>query len=291
MASADALVCLSHWTYVAAKGTVDLSAHEQRSDDVRLEGARCLVIGGARRLGAVVALDLAAHGADLAISTRSAAADATATCAAVRALGRRCVIVSGDVVAPAAAAALVAGAADALGGLDVLVYAASGPFRPAAPQDVESADWQASFDVIARGFFVAACAARERFVDGTTARRADEPTRGVIVALTDVLGVVPSAAFAGHGAAKAAQIMLVASLAKAWAPDGVRVCGVAPGPIDLPDDPRHEATLRAAARTAIGHPVAPAEIARAIRFVIACDALTGVNLPVEGGTLLGPLAP
>ena len=145
--------------------------------------------------------------------------------------------------------------------------------------------------MIARGFFVAACAARERFVDGTTARRADEPTRGVIVALTDVLGVVPSAAFAGHGAAKAAQIMLVASLAKAWAPDGVRVCGVAPGPLDLPDDPRREATLRAAARTAIGHPVSPAEIARAVRFVIACDALTGVNLPVEGGTLLGPPAP
>ena len=249
------------------------------------------MIGGARRLGRVVALDLAAHGADLAIGTRSATGEAIATRAAARALGRRCEIVSGDVAAPAAASALVAGAADALGGLDVLVYAASGPFRPAAPQNVDPADLQASFDVIARGFFVAACTARERFVDGTAARRADEPTRGVIVALTDVLGVVPSAAFAGHGAAKAAQIMLVASLAKAWASEGVRVCGVAPGPIDLPDDPRRAATLRAAARTAIGRPVAPAEIARAIRFVIACDALTGVDLPVEGGTLLGPPTP
>ena len=249
------------------------------------------MIGGARRLGRVIALDLAAHGADLAIGTRSAAGEAIATRSAARGLGRRCEIVTGDVSEPAGAAALVAGAADALGGLDVLVYAASGPFRPAAPQDVSPADWQASFDIVARGFFVAACAARERFVDGTSARRADEPTRGVIVALTDVLGVVPSAAFAGHGAAKAAQIMLVASLAKAWASEGVRVCGVAPGPIDLPDDPRRAATLRAAARTAIGRPVAPAEIARAIRFVIACDALTGVDLPIEGGTLLGPPAP
>ncbi len=109
----------------------------------------------------------------------------------------------------------------------------------------------------------------------------------MIVALTDVLGAAPSAAFAAHGAAKAAQIMLVASLAKAWARDGVRVCGVAPGPIDLPDDPRREATLRAAARSASGRPVAPAEVARAVRFVIACDALTGVNLPVDGGALLG----
>ena len=257
------------------------------------------MIGGARRLGGVVALDLAAHGADLAISTRSATADAAATRAAVHDLGRRCAVVSGDVVAPDAAAALVAAAADALGGLDVLVYAASGPFRPAAPQDIDPADWQASFDVVARGFFLAACAARERFAGAAAGHRAGEPAgrspgepaRGVIVALTDTLGVVPSAAFAGHGAAKAAQIMLVASLAKAWAPDGVRVCGVAPGPVDLPDDPRRQATVRAAARTAIGRLVAPAEIARAVRFVIACDALTGVNLPVEGGALLGPITP
>jgi len=249
------------------------------------------VIGGARRLGRLITLDLASHGADLAVGTRSAA-DASATCTAVRALGRRCVTVTGDVAAPAGAAALVAGAADALGGLDVLVYAASGPFTPAAPQDIDPADWQASFDVIARGFFLAACAAREHFVGGPArCGGPGEPARGVIVALTDVLGVAPSAAFASHGAAKAAEIMLVASLAKAWAPDGVRVCGVAPGPTDLPDDPRREATLRAAARTASGRPVAPAEIARAIRFVIACDALTGANVPVEGGALLGRPAP
>jgi NAD(P)-dependent dehydrogenase (short-subunit alcohol dehydrogenase family) len=249
------------------------------------------VIGGARRLGRVLALDLAAHGADLAVSTRAATTDAAATCAAVRALGRRCVTVAGNVAAPAEAAALVAGAADALGGLDVLVYAVGGPFRPSAPQDIDPIDWQTSFDVVARGFFVAACAARERFVDTAAARDVGEPARGVIVALTDMLGVAPSAAFASHGAAKAAQIMLVASLAKAWAPDGVRVCGVAPGPIDLPDDPRREATLRAASRTASGRPVAPAEVARAVRFVIACDALTGVNLPIEGGVPLGPSAP
>jgi NAD(P)-dependent dehydrogenase (short-subunit alcohol dehydrogenase family) len=200
----------------------------------------------------------------------------------------------------------VAAAAEALGGLEVLIYAASGPFEPAAPQDIDLRDWQASFDVVARGFFLSACAAREHFVAGasrmggtasaertaarsTTGRIA--ATRGVIVALTDVLGAAPSAAFAGHSAAKAAQIALVTSLAKAWASDGVRVCGVAPGPIDLPDDPRREATTRAAARSATGRLVAPGEIAQAVRFVIACDALTGVNLPVDGGALLGRSAP
>ena len=270
---------------------------------MRLDGARCLVVGGARRLGRAIALDLAAHGADLAVSTRSAAADAAETCAAIRSLGRRGAAVTGDAAAPHEAAGLVAAAAAALGGLDVLVYAAGGPFKPAAPQDIEPRDWQASFDIVVRGFFVAACAAHERFA-GNAARAGDTgsaggtvapagagpavATRGVIVALTDVLGTAPSAAFAGHGAAKAAQIALVASLARAWAPDGVRVCGVAPGPVDLPDDPRRAATLRAAARSATGRAVAPGEVARAVRFMIACDALTGVNLPIDGGELLGP---
>jgi NAD(P)-dependent dehydrogenase (short-subunit alcohol dehydrogenase family) len=273
---------------------------------MRLEGAKCLVVGGARRAGRVVALDLAAHGADVAVSTRSATDEAAQTCAAIRGFGRRGLTVSGDAAVPAEAARLVSAAAEALDGLDVLVYAASGPFRPALPQHADPAEWQASFDVIVRGFFAAACAAREVFVDGLApAPRAAAaaslapdvdagppadaaaPVRGVIVALTDVLGTIPSAAFAGHGAAKAAQIMLVASLAKAWAPDGVRVCGVAPGPIDLTDDPRREATMRAAAKSATGHLVDAAEIARAVRFMIACDALTGVNLPVDGGELLG----
>jgi len=268
---------------------------------VRLDGARCLVVGGARRLGRAIALDLAAHGADLAVSTRSATGDAAETCAAIRGLGRRGVAVTGDAATPTGAAGLVAAAAEALGGLDVLVYAAAGPFAPAAPQDIDLRDWQASFDVVARGFFVAACAAHERFAgddaqrDGAAGGAAEAgpgaATRGVIVALTDVLGASPSAVFAGHGAAKAAQIALVASLAKAWASDGVRVCGVAPGPVDLPDDPRRAATLGAAARSATGRPVAADEIARAVRFVIACDAVTGVDLPVDGGALLGGTAP
>jgi NAD(P)-dependent dehydrogenase (short-subunit alcohol dehydrogenase family) len=62
---------------------------------------------------------------------------------------------------------------------------------------------------------------------------------------------------------------------------------VAPGPIDLPDDPRRAATLRAATKSATGRLVDSADVARAVRFMIACDALTGVNLPVDGGELLG----
>ena len=92
------------------------------------------MVGGARRLGRAIALDLAEHGADVAVSTRTAAADAAATCEAIRGLGRRAAAVSGDVAAPIQATALVEAAAEALGGLDVLVYAAAARSRRLPPR-------------------------------------------------------------------------------------------------------------------------------------------------------------
>ena len=53
----------------------------------------------------------------------------------------------------AGAADLVAAAAAALGGLDALVYAASGPFVPQQPEQIDEETWDASLDTIAKGFF------------------------------------------------------------------------------------------------------------------------------------------
>ena len=63
---------------------------------------------------------------------------------------------------------------------------------------------------------------------------------GVIVAITDVAGLQPWPRFAPHAAAKAAQIHLVKCLAAAWGRDGIRVCGVAPGPVLMPEGDRRE---------------------------------------------------
>ncbi len=162
-------MCIILKRRVDVGGAGGRDADERRGGGVKLDGARCLVVGGARRLGAVIALDLAAHGADRRRQQPVGARRRRRDLRRHPRPGRRGATVTGDVAAPAGAAGLVAAAAEALGGLDVLVYAASGPFRPAAPQDIDPRDWQTSFDVVARGFFVAACAARERFV-GNDAR-------------------------------------------------------------------------------------------------------------------------
>jgi len=243
---------------------------------VNVAGARILVVGGVRRLGRALALDLAGHGAALAVSSRTQGEAAGVQVAALRAAGAPdAAAIAGDARLPAAAARLVADAQAALGGLDAVVYAASGPFVPTPPQEIDEVSWDASLDTIAKGFFFTACAAHERLVPG-----------GAIVALTDYLGVQPWASFAAHGAAKAAQIHLVKELARAWAPDGIRVCGVAPGPVDLEDDEHRAATLRAASKVAAERLVTPADIGAAVRFCLETEGVTGVNVAVDNGSLV-----
>lgn len=274
---------------------------------MRLPGARCLVVGGARRLGRQLAADLAAAGARVALTSRDPG-DASRAAAA---LGRPPDVVglTADTATAEGARAAVADAVRALGRLDAVLYTASGAFVPTPPHEIEEASWDASFDVIARGFFFTACAARDVMVRGAVmaphggearaAAQAGESaaaadgqsdaavvTRGAIVVVTDLLGIQAWAAFAAHGAAKAAQIHLVKMLARAWAPDGVRVCGVAPGPVDLVDDERRDAALRTAAKGATGRLVTPQQVAAGVRFCLEDDAVTGVNVIVDAGALV-----
>jgi len=260
---------------------------------MKLVGTRTLVIGGARHLSRLLAADLANAGARVALTSR----DGTAATRVAESLGGppRAIGLSADTGTATGAREAVAAARRALSGLDALVYAASGPFMPTPPDQIDEAAWDLSFNVIARGFFFAACAARNVMIE-PAARNGETPvssehsrspiSRGTIVAITDYLGSQPCAAFAAHGAAKAAQIHLVKELARAWAADGVRVCGVAPGPVDLDDDDHRAATLRAAAKTSEGRLVTPGEICAAVRLCLEDEGMSGVNVVVDGGALL-----
>ena len=254
-----------------------------------LTGCRCLIVGGSRHLGRALAIDLAAGGAPVVVSSRSLQ-QAQATAAALEALGGRAAAVAGDVGTRLDAHHLLRAAAAPFGGLDAMVFTASGPFEPHLPQEVDEQSWDDSMDVIARGLLFTAQAAREQFLSQpprpVAGPKGPEPERGVVVAVTDVLAVRPEAAFAAHCAAKAAQLMLVRVLAKAWAADGVRVCGVAPGPVDLEDDPHRVASERAAARTLLARLVPSSEVAAAVRLCIGSAMMTGVSVQIDGGALL-----
>jgi NAD(P)-dependent dehydrogenase (short-subunit alcohol dehydrogenase family) len=239
-----------------------------------IDGSRSLVVGGAHRLGRAIALDLAAAGADVAISYRTSAVAAEATRTEIAALGVRGAAFAADAGNPAQMAALVASAVAELGGLDVVVYCPSAGFEPVAPQDVSEELWDMAIDSTAKGFMFAAQAAH---------RHMAAAGGGVIVAVTDVAGLQPWPLFAPHAAAKAAQIHLVKCLALAWGRDGVRVCGIAPGPVLLPGGERGETE-----ETALGTIGEPADVCLAVRFCVESAFVTGTNVVVDGGRLLRP---
>ncbi len=234
---------------------------------------RVLVSGGADRVGRAIALDLAKAGADVVISYHSSDVAATETVARIQALGRRSGARAADATEPAQMAGLVVWAAKELGGLDAYVHCPSGGFVPGRPEAIDEQLWNSSFDTTAKGFFFAAQAAREQMLtDG-----------GVIVAITDVAGLQAWPLFAAHGAAKAAQIHLVKTLALAWGPDGIRVCGVAPGPVLMPDGVRGDNE-----ETALERHGTPQDVSHAVRFCLESEFATGQNVIVDGGRLLRP---
>lgn len=239
---------------------------------MNLDGARVLVAGGAHRVGRAIALDLARGGADVVISYHSSAGPAQETCREIEALGRRAGAIQADAADPGQMAAMVEGAVEQLGALDCYVHCPSGGFEPRPPEQIDEALWDAAFDSTAKGFMFAAQAAHRHMSAGS-----------VIIAVSDVAAMQPWRAFAAHCAAKAAQAQLMKCLALAWGKDGIRVCGVAPGPVLLPNEERG-----ATEETALGIIGSPDDVCQAIRYLIDADFVTGANLVVDGGRVLRP---
>lgn len=210
---------------------------------------RALVTGGTGKLGSAIAARLEADGH------------------AVVAAGRA----DGDLSKADGARSLVRRSVEQLGGLDLLVHAASAGFEPRKVEDVSEADWDAAFGATAKGAFFVAQAAAPHLRE----------SRGTVVMIEDVAAYQPWPSFAPHCAAKAAQAMLTRVLARALAPE-VRVCGVAPGPVAV--EPGQEE--RRARETLLGRIGSPDDVASAVAFLAGAGFVTGASLAVDGGRLL-----
>ena len=241
---------------------------------MHIAGARVLVTGGARRLGRAIALGLGERGAQIAFTYHHSASEAGETAATLAAAGAGGHAIAADLADGNAARRAVEQAASTLGGLDVLVHAASGGFVPCDPMEVEPALFaEALGATLTGGFFCAQAARRAMGADG------------VIVNVTDIAALEAWPLFAPHAAAKAALAHLTRTLARAFAP-GVRVCAVAPGPVLLPDDSDEAMQARHAGRTALGRLGSPTDVVDAVAFLIEADYVTGEQLVVDGGHTL-----
>ncbi len=180
---------------------------------------RALITGSARRVGRVIAERLQSEGWSVAVHSRSiAAAQHTAhEIDAVVGLG-------GDLADPAACAALVDAAADALGGLDLVVCNASS-FVRAHPENVTIEQWDHAMHVVTRAPLLVMQHALPRL----------RASHGSVVLISDRSAREQWPAFAAHAAATAALESLCRSCAAAWHPH-VRVNAIQPGTIMPPDE-------------------------------------------------------
>jgi NAD(P)-dependent dehydrogenase (short-subunit alcohol dehydrogenase family) len=250
-------------------------------DSFSLQGRTALVTGAGRGIGRRLALAFAEAGADVALNSRTRS-ELEETAESIRALGRRAVVVPGDVAGADAAREIVVRAIEGLGQLDVLLNAAGVAVRVPA-EDVSEAQYDLQLDVNLKGtYFACQAAGRHMLSRG----------RGSIVnigSLTTSFGLPLRSVY---GATKGAVGQLTKTLAVEWASRGVRVNAIAPGwiltPLTRPVHDNPEQSRWIVGRTPMGRWGTPDDLAGAAVY-LASDAgafMTGQVLYVDGGFIV-----
>jgi 3-oxoacyl-[acyl-carrier protein] reductase len=243
----------------------------------KLAGRVALVTGASRGIGRAVALDLAAHGATVAVAGRTLPG-AIETANLIASTGASAAAFAADLRDPDELATLVDHVVGRFEQIDILVNNAA--ITRAAGLAEETADGFA--DVIALDL-----TAPFLLVNRSLPQLSASPNAAV-VNIGSVLGLVAFRGATAYSAAKGGLHQMTRAMAVDLASVGVRVNAVAPGYIktDMFDESHPPGRkLRIAALHALGRVGAPEEVASAVSFLASDDAsfITGVCLPVDGG--------
>jgi NAD(P)-dependent dehydrogenase (short-subunit alcohol dehydrogenase family) len=237
---------------------------------------RAVVITGAKRIGAAVAVELARRGMDVALSFNRSQAEAETAAGQVRAAGRRAFVYQADLTQGEQAVGLIERAAADLGRVDVLLNMAS--VYTAVPLDeTDERAWDAVIDVDLKAAFLCARAVvpHMRAVGG-----------GRIINFADWIAASGRPRYKGYlpyYVAKRAVIGLTEVLALELAEDRILVNAIAPGPIAPPPGTSDEEYRAVEAATPLGRWGGESEIARAVLFLIESDFITGETIRIDGG--------
>jgi len=242
---------------------------------MELAGRVALITGG-RRIGAVVASELARGGADIALAYRRSRAEAEETADTLRTLGRRVFLVQVDLSQPESCNRVVDDTVNALGRLDVLVNMASLYIqKPIDELTVEDWDNQLAVDVRAAWLCARAAVPHMRRLRG-----------GRIINFGDWVARSGRPRYTGYlpyYVAKAAVIALTEALALELAADQILVNAIAPGPIVAPENTSDEEFSSVERATPLGRWGGEVEIAKAVLALIDSDFITGETIRVDGG--------
>jgi NAD(P)-dependent dehydrogenase (short-subunit alcohol dehydrogenase family) len=232
----------------------------------RLAGRKALITGGDSGMGRAAAIAYAREGADVAINYHpDEEPDAREVIALIKAEGRIGLALPGDIREEAFCQKLVEDAVKGLGGLDIVVSNAGRQQSHESLLEIstEQFDWTMKTNIYAPFWIIKAALPHLKpgsAIIGTTSEQATDP----------------SADLYDYAQTKAATTNYVRSLAKQLAPKGIRVNGVAPGPIWTPlqvsGGASQEKLKKFGSQTPMGRPGQPAELASIYVQLAAEDA-------------------
>jgi NAD(P)-dependent dehydrogenase (short-subunit alcohol dehydrogenase family) len=257
----------------------DHGEHSYRGSG-RLAGRKALITGGDSGMGRAAAIAFAREGADVAINFfPSEAPDARQVIELIRAEERKGLALPGDIRDEKFCQELVRKAVEGLGGLDIVVSNAGRQQARQSILDLSSEDFDATMKTNIYAPFWIIKAALPHLKPGS-----------VIIGTTSEQAYDPSPDLYDYAQTKAATMNYVKSLAKQLGPKGIRVNGVAPGPIWTPLQVSGGATMekleKFGGQTSFGRPGQPAELASIYVQLAAADAsfATGQVYGSAGGT-------
>jgi len=246
----------------------------------RLAGRKALITGGDSGIGRAAAIAYAREGADVAINYLPAEEeDAQQVIELIKKEGRKAIAIPGDIRSETFCKKLVDQAVQQLGGLDILVNNAGHQKSVESILDIstEDFDWTIKTNIYAP--FWITKAALPHMKPGSS-----------IIGLSSVQAYDPSPDLYDYAQTKAATTNYVKSLAKQLGPKGIRVNGVAPGPVWTPlqvsGGQTQENLMKFGGDTPLGRPGQPAELASIFVQLAANDAsfATGQIYGAAGGS-------
>ena len=242
-----------------------------------------LVTGAGRGIGVGIARRFAQAGAKVAANFRRSATGAEQVVELIREAGGQAEAIAADVTVKQDVERLVRQAAEALGGLDVLINNA-GDYPRAPLLEMSEDAWDEVIRSNLRSVYLCTQQAATQMIAQGTA--------GAIVNIASIEAENPAAHHSHYNAAKGGVIMHTRAAAYELAPHGIRVNAVSPGLIWQPglDEDWPEGMARWKKRAPLRRVGYPEDVADACLFLASPAArwITGVNLRVDGGVMSTP---
>jgi NAD(P)-dependent dehydrogenase (short-subunit alcohol dehydrogenase family) len=246
----------------------------------KLSGKTAIITGGDSGIGKSVAIYFAKEGADVVISYLEEHQDAEETKQLIEAEGRRCLLLSGDIGDEGFCQTIVNQTIEQFGKVDILVNNAAEQHPQKSLLDITSAQLEKTFRTNIFSFFYMAKMVLPHLKKGAS-----------IINTTSITAYKGHDQLLDYSATKGAIVTFTRSLAESLSQQGIRVNGVAPGPIWTPLIPStftedHVATF--GSDTPMGRAGQPHELAPSYVFLASDDSsyISGQILHVNGGTIV-----